>query len=131
MILVADCSRKSIWDFVRCIQVGPRCRPHSVPILRLTFSIARAEAPRKYPVNFAFSPNGTECLSHLADIWHETDEAAHTLSDDLVSMYNETSLEASPRARVSITPQAKATYPSTRATTTTRCATRTTRSRCS
>ena len=56
---------------------------------------ARAEAPRKHPINFAFSPNGTECLSHLADTWHETDETAHSLSDDLVSMYNETSLEAS------------------------------------
>ena len=34
--------------------------------------LAAANAPRRYPINFAFSFNGTECLSHLFDAWHET-----------------------------------------------------------
>ena len=57
--------------------------------------VAREKKPRKFPANFAFSPGGTECVSHLVDAWHETDPVAHTLSDDLCSMYNETSLRAS------------------------------------
>ncbi len=57
-------------------------------------ALADAATPRNFPVNFAFSPNGCEALSHLVDGWHEADPTADTISDDIVSMYNETSLTA-------------------------------------
>ena len=46
------------------------------------------------PGGHMICPNGCEALSHLVDAWHEADPTADTISDDIVSMYNETSLTA-------------------------------------
>ena len=58
-------------------------------------ALSAAEAPRNFPVNFAFSSRGAECVVHTVNGWHERDPCNHTVSDDVTNMYNETCRDAS------------------------------------